>query len=494
MIDKKIFLEHFGPLLFAPPLSDSKRENMNRLTSRTKPPANVRRLLLAVLCTLSIFTAGPVAAQPLTQNVPRQQLRGHLTPEMRNTPLVSRVQPAEQLTLTIGLVIPNTAALTEAASQISDPNSPSDRKYLTPEQFADQFGATPADYQFVLDWAHSHNLTATAHRNRFVATVARSVSDIESALNIHLNHRVRPDGTQFFAPDAEPSIELSVPVEHIGGLDNFVRPQRAGGSGPGGAYQGTDFRHAYAPEMTLTGTGQKIGIFMLDGFAQSDINGYAKQTGQSFLTVQVVPSSATPLTPGKEGTMDVEAALSMAPGAQVVAFVGTPTAILTNVTDHPGIKQLTSSWFWYNGTTTDTSLMQTLAIQGQSFFQASGDSGAYKVGVFPKYVSGSLDCRQFPSITIVGGTVLNMSGSGASYGSFETAWSGSSGGIEASVPIPSYQSGIAGQNGASTTNRNVPDVSAQAADINIFYGGSATQVAGTSLATPLWAGYMALVN
>jgi xanthomonalisin len=398
------------------------------------------------------------------------------------------------MTLTIGLVIPNMTALTQTAAAIADPNSPSYRKYLTPEQFADQFGAKSADYQTVLTWAQSNNLTATTHRNRFVVTVQGAVADIEPALNVHMNYRLRADGTQFFAPDAEPTVALAVPVEHIGGLDNFILPVAAGGSGTGGTYQGTDLRNAYAPQITMTGVGQKIGIFMLDGFAQSDIDGYATQTHQSFLPVQIVPAPSTPLTPGGEGTLDVESSLSMAPGAQVIAFVGGRTAILTNMTDNEDIKQFTSSWFWYNGTTTDTALMLQLASQGQSFFQASGDGGAYAPTNFTSYVSGSLDCRQFPAITIVGGTDLHMSDSGASYGSIETAWSKSSGGIMPSVPVLPEQLFIAGQNGASATNRNVPDVSAQANGIEIFYQGIPQNWWGTSESTPIWAGYMALVN
>jgi subtilase family serine protease len=141
-------------------------------------------------------------------------------------------------------------------------------------------------------------------------------------------------------------------------------------------------------------------------------------------------------------------------------------------------------------------MMADLAMQGQSFFQASGDGGAYPVGVFPssKYTSPNLDCRQFPFITIVGGTSLDMSDNGGSYGTLETAWPNSSGGIEASVSIPSYQTGIAGQNGASSKGRNVPDVSAQAAGGNIFFSGSVSYVGGTSQATPLWAGFTALAN
>jgi hypothetical protein len=194
--------------------------------------------------------------------------------------------------------------------------------------------------------------------------------------------------------------------------------------------------------------------------------------------------------------LDIDMALSMAPRAQIVVFLGNDTAILTNMTDRPDIKQLTSSWFWYDGTTTDEHLMNVLASQGQSFFQASGDGGPYPAG-WPnaaKYSSPNLDCRQFPNITIVGGTSLNMSDNGASYGAPETAWPDSSGGSLVSVPIPPYQGGVAGHLGASPANRNVPDVSAQAAGGNIFFNGSPTNVGGTSQATPLWAGFMALVN
>ncbi len=450
-------------------------------------PTYFSRKLPALLLMLPVSTFFALG------QVPRQQLTGHVTPEMTNARLVGPVPPTTALTFTVGLVIQNQEALTRAADQIADPKSPSYRKFITPEQFADSYGASPAEYQELLNWGRAHNFAVTPARNRFVATFDGSVAGIESALNIHLNYRERTDGSHFFASDEEPSIEVNVQVEHISGLENFILPQRAGGSGPSGTYEGSDFRNAYAPGMTQRGAGQEIGIFMFDGFSQADINGYAAQVHETFAPVQVIPATTT--TPGEEGTLDIEMAYSMAPTGQVVAFVGNNgTTMLTNMTEHESVKQLSSSWFWYDGTTTDTNLMLQLAMQGQSFFQASGDGGAYQNGVFPHYISGSLDCRQFPYITIVGGTSLDMSGNGGSYGTLETAWSLSSGGIEASVGIPSYQLSIAGKNGASKTLRNVPDVAAQAADAHIFWKGAPPDVGGKSEATPLWAGYMALVN
>jgi subtilase family serine protease len=426
----------------------------------------------------------------------RQQLKGHLTTAMMQTQIVGRVPAETPWTLTIGLSVKDMKDLFAAADQVSDPKSPSFRKYVTPEQFADRFGATNEDYQKLLDWARSKNLAATAHSNRLIATVSGSVADIETALDIHLYYRTRPDGTQFFAPDVEPSLDLTVPVEHVGGLENFVLPKRAGGSGQNGGYQGTDFRNAYAPSTALTGAGQLIGIFMFDGFAQRDITGYGTQTGQSFLPVQTVPANSI-TTPGIEGTLDIEMALSMAPAAQIVAFVGSSsnsTLILTNMTDRKDIKQFSSSWFWYNGTFEDEALIAQLDLQGQSFFQATGDGGAFQNGSFSNVASGTLDIRQFPYITLVGGTSLSMADDGAAYGTLETAWSGSSGGYIASATLPWWQAAVAGDNGASLTNRNFPDVSAQAAGANIFLNGGIVGVGGTSQATPLWAGFMALVN
>jgi subtilase family serine protease len=427
----------------------------------------------------------------------RQQLHEHVTSEMLTAPRVGPLQKTLELTLTVGLVIDGNA-LAEKAMQVSDPQSPTYRQYTTPEEVADTFGASTSDYQALLDWGTSNGLVPTAHKNRFVATFSGTVANIEEALQIHLNNGLRPDGTEFFGPDREPSIELAIPVEHISGLNNYKPPTRAGGSGPGGEYQGTDFRNAYAPGWALTGEGQSVGIYMSDGFFQSDVDAYAALLNETLLPIEVVPPNATH-DPGSsvEGSLDIDMVLAMAPAAQVVAFIGSGTQILAEMADRNDIKQFTSSWFWYDGSATDKSLMTQLATQGQSFFQASGDGGSYAAN-WPSEggsVNGPFDCRQFPCITLVGGTDLQMTDDGTSYGSLETAWAGSSGGPIAHVPIPSYQAHIAGHNGASSTLRNVPDVSAQANGGVICFGGPPPKyVGGTSQATPLWAGFMALVN
>jgi len=443
----------------------------------------------------------------------QQQLSGHLTPAIKSAPIVGRMPASTPLTLTMGLVVKDRAGLLDFAAAVSDPTSSSYRRYLTNDQFADRFGVSAAEYDAVLDWARSKGFTPESRPSRLQVVLHGTVADVEAAMGVHMSYGLRPDATQFFAPDAEPSVDFDVPVELIDGLQNFRLPRSNTGSAPGGAYWGNDFRSAYAAGTALTGGGQTVGIFMSDGFYQSDINQYAAAIGQTFLPVQMYPRGPAPNPGGsQEGTLDIDMVLSMAPGAQVVAFIGgSSLQILSAMASRTDIRQFSSSWTWYNGATAHVDVMAQLAAQGQSFFQSTGDSGAYAVNSFANAASGTWDCRQFPDITLVGGTALDMANNGASYGSLEQAWSSGGGGIEVYSlvyqpdggvvlgGIPWYQGGIAGANGASKTNRNVPDVSAMANDGYIYFtpqtGPAGWQnLSGTSEATPLWAGFTALVN
>jgi subtilase family serine protease len=428
---------------------------------------------------------------------------------MRSAPEVEPLDPSKSLTVSLGMVLRDASGLQAAVDSVSDPRSPSYRKYMTPEQIADTYGATTADYERVLDWARSRHLAIATHRNRFSVEATGKVADLEAALHVRLSYRLRPDGTRFYAPDEEPAVDADLPIEHVGDLENYVLPvhaaQGGGGSGAGGARTGTDFRNAYAPCTTLTGTGQTIGVWGdtgSNGFLQSDVAVYFRQTMLAFpqpLPVIVSGQPALPAAPSLEGTLDVEMVLSMAPSAQVVFFRGTPDHILAAMADRPDILQLSSSFF---PPALDPSAMHdvaALALQGQSFFEASGDNG----GRTPGYFAGGTALKA-QAVTNVGGTALLMSA--YDYDS-ETAWIGSTGTVMSysgggGVPMPPYQVAFATpQNATFGMYRNMPDVAAEAANIAIYRTPDPTtgtvhpeNVWGTSAAAPLWAGFMALVN
>ncbi len=433
----------------------------------------------------------------------RQRLSGHLSAALKAIPTVERVPAATQLHMTIGLPVKDQAALDAEVSEMSDPQSPRFRRYLTHEEFAEKYGTSPSDYEAVVAWARSKNLEATAHSDRLFVGVSGAAADVERAFNIHLDYALRADGTRFYKPDAEPSLDLSVPVRYVSNLNDYVVMHTAGGTGfNSGSYMGQDLRNAYASGSALNGQGQSVGIFAFNNqFAQSDIDAFNKQAGIAAAPVQIVGAPGTQTAEQIEITLDIDAVQSMAPAAQVVVFTGSTDQILTAMTENTQINQFSSSFFPSVDTASspDVNLatgLQELASLGKSFFTCSGDNGAFVPGAG----TNAADVRSQNYVTIVGGTELNLN-AGAYVN--ETVWSspcsagtcGSSGGFLQGIAIPSYQVGLANSgNQGSTAYRNVPDVSAIGYDFDIFLNNAWLTVNGTSVATPTWAGFMALVN
>jgi subtilase family serine protease len=120
---------------------------------------------------------------------------------------------------------------------------------------------------------------------------------------------------------------------------------------------------------------------------------------------------------------------------------------------------------------------------------SSGDLGAWGLGTSSEEpVPG--DCN---GVLTVGGTQLSVSSSGTYLG--ESAWSDGGGGYVTTPKEPTYQKNAKIHDPYSTLAK--PDVSAVASPgspVWIFVSGSWTKAAGTSLAAPLWAGFMADVN
>ena len=99
-------------------------------------------------------------------------------------------------------------------------------------------------------------------------------------------------------------------------------------------------------------------------------------------------------------------------------------------------------------------------------------------------------------VTTVGGTLLAMRGAGVMYQS-EMAWHWSSGGVETGNILSwpwQFPAGSTPPNGASSEYRNDPDIAMAAQSVFIVLGQSPTTMCGTSAASPMFAGFTALVN
>ncbi|HVV73291.1 MAG TPA: S53 family peptidase, partial [Verrucomicrobiae bacterium] len=490
---------------------------------------------LALVCFSMLATAGSVFGKAgglkfVHGHVPK--LPAGLSPK-------GQLAPTRELHLAIGLPMRDSGALDVFLAQLYDPASTNFHRFLSPDEFTSRFGPTTEDYQAVMDFARTNGLVVSGtYDNRLVLDVSGPAERIQRAFHVTLRTYKHPTQERdFFAPDVEPSVDVQLPIADISGLNNFVLPHPKlrrmdpapatgsavprTGSSPTGSYMGKDFRAAYLPGVSLTGTGQMVGLLQFDGFYQADITAYETAAGLPNVPVQTVLLDAYNGVPtsgansgNNEVSLDIEMVISMAPGlSKVVVFEagpnGTPNDILNSMAANSQIKQFSCSWGWGGGPSTTTdNIFKQMAAQGQAFFAASGDSDAFTPGASSANGVDNATLANTPAsspyITVVGGTTLSTTGPGGAWSS-ETVWNwgshngsyvGSSGGVSSHYPLPAWQSGISmTSNGGSTTQRNVPDVAMTADNVYVIYGnGSSSSLGGTSCAAPLWAGLAALAN
>lgn len=519
-------------------------------TDRSSAESKIRRVFMrkklivaAIGLALSSIAAIPTFAADL-------KLHGHVPPVVAKLQAKGKLAADQTLDLTIGLPVKNRQGLANLIQQIYDPASQNYHRYLSPGQFAEQFGPSEQDYKDVMEFVRKNGLTVTRTQpNRMLLNVRGSAGDIEKAFHVSFHTYQHPtENRDFFSSDVEPSVPAGLAIQDIGGLENYRRPHPnykikgtnavasvvnsqsqntpSGsaapklGSGPFGNYMGNDFRTAYVPGTTLTGSSQAVALVQFDGYLASDIAQYESLIGHTNnMTLQNVlidGFSGTPTGSGGEVevSLDIEMVISMCPGlSKIIVYEGNPFVfsendVLNRIATDNLAKQVSCSWGWIGGPSATTDqIFQQMAVQGQTFFTASGDSDAYPAGTVDN-PSGFGTPADSAYVTSVGGTTLNMAGSGASYNS-EVVWNwgtrygfiydgiGSSGGFSSYYAIPYWQTNInMVARGGSATTRNFPDVAMTADDVLVIADGGLEYLGmgGTSVAAPLWAGFMALVN
>jgi subtilase family serine protease len=438
--------------------------------------------------------------------------------------LIGRLPGSQTLQLALALPLRNEEQLSTLLQQLYDPASPNYRQFLTVQQFTEQFGPTVADYQRVTAFAQSHRLRVThTFENRLVVDVSGTVSSVEQAFHIKMQVYQHPtESRTFYAPDSEPTIEPGLPVLSIVGLSTFSLPhsmlKRAlpnegvhsdqTGSGPSGQFLGSDMRTAYGGGTSLDGAGQVVGLIELGPYRLNDVLSYFSTLSQPLnvpitnVLVGVNGVCGVGCDDGEE-VIDIQQAISMAPNLSALLVYETNgpntdalSAYAQAASDNIA-KQLSLSFGWGDvpGSTTGKAYEQVfeeLEAQGISSFVASGDAGASLSGGYP---------GNSPNITDAGGTDLTTSA--GQVWSSEMGWIGSGGGWNVQSPIPatptySWNQGpaINASNGGDPNYRNIPDVSAEANTDNYFCANGSCQggIGGTSLASPRWAAFVALIN
>jgi subtilase family serine protease len=487
----------------------------------------VRRIALFFLAFVAILWVATTSSR--TQSVMTRQVREVIRSGRAKT--LGRLPANQVLRLNIILPLRDQAGLNSFLKKLYNPASPSYRHFLSVRQFTNQFGPTQKTYDAAVHFAKSHGFTVVGGTwDGMDIQVSAPVSAIESAFHLHMRtYRHPAENRSFYGPDKEPTTNLSFPLWHISGLDNYSIPHplfvrksdyakahgikpadvvtyATTGSGPSASFLGSDMRAAYYGGTALTGAGQNLGLFEFVGTDLADLTTYFNNVGQTnHVPVSLLSTDGTSTSclassncDDTEQTLDMTQAIGMAPGlASLVMYVGsTDTAIISAMTTHnPLPTTIGCSWGWTpaDPTTLDP-YFERMAAQGQTFFSASGDSSTWST-------TNEAWPADDANVVSVGGTDLITAGAAGPWQS-ETGWADSGGGISPdNIAIPSWQqlSGVINSsNQGSTTLRNGPDVSANANFT--FYvcadqtACSANELGGTSFAAPMWAGYIALVN
>lgn len=192
-----------------------------------------------------------------------------------------------------------------------------------------------------------------------------------------------------------------------------------------------------------------------------------------------------------EIALDVQWAHATAPLARIV-LIETASSAYDNLLGGVRLANnlgagIVSMSFGGSESSGTSSADSVFAAANMSYLAATGDSGA---GVSWPSVS--------PKVLAVGGTTLTYTGGTRS----EVVWSSTGGGVSAYVATPSYQSTAVPGMGTAV-RRTVADVAFNADPnsgqyVAVIASGSSTvkwsSVGGTSLATPQWAGLIAVAN
>jgi kumamolisin len=456
-------------------------------------------------------------------------LSGHLPKAVSLAQDQGAIADEQELPVTVSLDLNNQDELVQELADIYSPTSVKFHKFMQPSEFRAKYGPTDEQRAQVKAYLQNQGLhSITENENGTLIKAVGSARALGSAFGTEIHQYQDAQGHAFRSLSNEPQVPASLSIQGVHGLHDLIHAhthlrqmssasastsaaQKHAATGQGGGFSPTDIREAYNVPSAPDASGQTLAVFELDGYTASDITGYESEYKLPSMPLQnVLVGSATGSAGGgaAEVTLDIELMIALAPNASKIL-------VYEGVNDDQGMldtygkiasdnlaQSISTSWGdAETGATSsflqsENTIFMQMAAQGQTIYSAAGDSGADDNG-------SSLsvdDPSSQPYVVAVGGTSLTTSSTGAR--SAETTWDDSSGGggggISTVWSIPTWQQGLATTaNKASSTMRNIPDVSLNA-DIDtgysIYYQGAWSVWGGTSCAAPLWAAFNALVN
>ncbi len=394
-------------------------------------------LLIALAVSIPSFSATPDRITGALNSGQSATLQGYVPRKALPKYDVGPADPALRFVSVMLLTSPTNAqqqALAQLVAEQQDHESPKYHKWLTPEQWANQFGLSPNDVQKITAWLANQgftNIQVARGRNWFVFNA--TAAQIQSAFGTEIR-QYSVNGEMHVANATSPKIPaaLSGIVTGIHGLNDFyLKPRVIHGVrrnyyasnlqesflAPGDIATIYDINPLYNSSPAIDGTGQKLAIIGQTDVYLSDINDF--RTGFGLSSISCTTNSSGLITacddphfqyvlangvedPGlassgdlSESDLDLEWSGAVARGAQLI-FVNTPENTTSTTVDGGGVWE---SWYYavdqnlapvismsygscefafsysVEGSSDETEL-QKANSEGITFVNSSGDSGA----------------------------------------------------------------------------------------------------------------------
>jgi subtilase family serine protease len=394
------------------------------------------------------------------------------------------------------------ADLAELADAVSTPGSSLYRHYITPNEFAEFFGASPTAVEAVRNALTASGLDpGPVSANHLSIPVTATAGQLSRAFSTSFDQYRLSSGRVAYANTSAPVVVRSVApfVQGIIGLDDLNVPTSdlaqspplrrsdaqgkskpaivTGGPQPCPAatsdasandtYTADQLASAYGFSHLYgagdLAAGQTVAVFELESNLASDIAAFQSCYGTDTPVSYVKVDGGPPAGPGEgEAALDIEDIISLAPDATVLDYEapwegGTGWYDNWNAIVSQDIAKVVSiSWGICESEDSgqnpaaENTLFQEAATQGQTILVAAGDAGSEDCldpweSLNKKNDDDGLavdDPGSQPYVTDVGGTTLSALGPPP----VESVWNdgmgggAGAGGISAAWPMPSYQS------------------------------------------------------
>jgi xanthomonalisin len=493
-------------------------KNQGQASSRQALSSGIAKMTL-----LSALMAGAFAAQAATSEAwVATSTKAH---DPRAAVHVAPLKAGEQVDIVVSLKLRNKPELDALTAKLM--TGAAGVKPLTSAEFMARHAPTSAQAQEVVAYLRAQgfsNIDVAANNLLVGATGGAGV--IRTAFKADL-HEYNVNGRRAYAnvTDALVPEHLSTSVLGVIGLQtvhmmhtNVRRLDSATQAATPQAVAGVsipNFASIYGASSLPSATTGTIGIITSGKLTQTitDLKSFASSAGYPVpnVTTTVVGTAGTSTSGTDEWNMDSQSSLAAAGGsiAHMILYnvnslsdaalsLGYNKAVSDNLARAINVSLGGCESNEGAVEASQDQIFQSAVAQGQMFSVSSGDSGAYECGA----TAGT--AQSYPAVSpyvmAVGGTTL--SSSGGTYMS-ETVWSctsastcqqsssgGAGGGPSLTENAPSWQT-AAGVLGTST-KRGVPDISFDASPNSgalVLINGTNTQIGGTSLAAPLWAGF-----